>query len=135
MSQATLCIACKGEQPDAVPPGHALVDELRGRLAGSAVTVEPVDCLAVCKRPCTVALAATGKWTYVTGDLTSAGGEDIAAAALAYARTPDGMIPWRQRPPAFRKGVVARIPPIGFLHDGSGRPVLVRYEEPAARSR
>ena len=29
----------------------------------------PVECLSVCKRPCTVALAAPGKWTYVVGDL------------------------------------------------------------------
>ncbi|MFC6050816.1 DUF1636 family protein, partial [Methylobacterium hispanicum] len=28
-----------------------------------------------------------------------------------YAGTPDGIVPWRERPEAFRKGVVARIPP------------------------
>lgn len=28
-----------------------------------------------------------------------------------YATAPDGLVPWRERPEAFRKGVVARIPP------------------------
>ena len=38
-------------------------------LAAEGVAVQPVECLSVCKRPCTVALAAPGKWTYVVGDL------------------------------------------------------------------
>ena len=28
-----------------------------------------------------------------------------------YAQTSDGIVPWKARPEAFRKGVVARIPP------------------------
>ena len=29
-----------------------------------------------------------------------------------YGETPDGIVPWKARPPEFRKGVVARIPPL-----------------------
>jgi predicted metal-binding protein len=71
-----------------------------------------VECLSVCKRPCTVAVSSPGRWTYVYGDLDPASAaETILAGAALYARTPDGIVPWRERPEALRKGVVARIPP------------------------
>ena len=117
-----ICIACKGEG-EAENPGPALLAAVRAKLGGHNIRVEPVDCLAVCKRPCTVALAGDSKWTYVTGDLTLESAGDVAAAALAYAATANGMIPWRQRPVAFRKGVVARIPPLNFAHNGAGVPL------------
>ena len=50
----------------------------------------------------------------------AAGGGDLDAEVSAdtiieglrlYAATSDGLVPWRERPEAFRKGVVARIPP------------------------
>ena len=75
----------------------------------------PIECLSVCKRPCTVALAAPGKWTYVVGDLTrEAHVEDIVIAARLYAASPDGIVPWRERPLSFRKGVVSRTPPLAL---------------------
>jgi predicted metal-binding protein len=75
--------------------------------------VRPVECLSVCKRPCTVALAAPGKWTYVVGDLNLIDHiEDVAVAAEKYAASTDGIVPWRERPISVRKGVVARIPPL-----------------------
>ena len=38
------------------------------------------------------------------------------AGATSYGRvTPDGIVPWRERPQEFRKGVVARIPPAPVL--------------------
>ena len=117
-----ICMACKGGG-EAENPGPALLAAVRERLGGHNIRVEPVDCLAVCKRPCTVALAGENKWTYVTGDLCANSADDVVAAALAYAATANGMIPWRQRPVAFRKGVVARIPPLNFAHDGAGVPL------------
>ena len=42
----------------------------------------------------------------------TASAEAILDAAALYAATPDGLIPWRQRPDALKKGVVARIPPL-----------------------
>ena len=87
--------------------------ERTGRSALTEFALVPVECLSVCKRPCTVAFAAPGKWTYVYGDLpdeTSA--LTILAGAKLYAEAPDGLIPWKQRPDALKKGVVARIPPL-----------------------
>ena len=70
--------------------------------------------MSVCKRPCTIGFSSPGKWTYVYGDFApdEHAAELILDAAALYAAAPDGLIPWRQRPDAFKKGVVARIPPL-----------------------
>jgi predicted metal-binding protein len=112
-SAATLlvCITCKSDDG---PMGPALFEALSRRLAAERdIALKPVECLSVCKRPCTVALAAPGKWTYVVGDLAPESHlEDIVIAARRYAASPAGIVPWRERPLAFRKGVVSRIPPL-----------------------
>ncbi|MDP1911002.1 MAG: DUF1636 domain-containing protein, partial [Hyphomicrobium sp.] len=80
MGEATVtifvCVSCRRSLGDAEEsfdqPGRGLVDMLQARLRDrgqASVTVTPVDCLAVCKRPCTVALAGADKWTYLIGDL------------------------------------------------------------------
>ena|ERR1700761_7081341 len=114
-----VCITCK--RPDAssgVPLGRALLEAVaaRGREdRESDIAIAPVECLAVCKRPCTIALAGEGKWTSVVGDLDPAlHADDVVAAARAYQASESGIIPWRQRPQSIRKGVVSRTPPIGF---------------------
>jgi predicted metal-binding protein len=106
-----VCVTCK---TDAGPIGPGLFEELGERLASAPeITLKPVECLSVCKRPCTVALAAPGKWTYVVGDLSrDLHLEDIVVAARRYAASPDGIVPWRERPVSFRKGVVSRTPPL-----------------------
>ncbi len=105
-----VCVTCKSEQG---PLGAALYKALEARLAGEAIALRPVECLSVCKRPCTVALAAPGKWTYVVGDLSlETHVEDIVTAARRYAAAPDGLVPWRERPLPFRRGVISRTPPL-----------------------
>ena len=42
--------------------------------------------------------------------------ETILDGLRRYAATSDGLVPWRERPEAFRKGVVARIPPFNATH-------------------
>ena len=108
-----VCVTCKSDEG---PVGAALYDALAARLAGETIALKSVECLSVCKRPCTVALVAPGKWTYVVGDLSrDVHVEDIVAAARRYAEAPDGLVPWRERPLPFRKGVVSRTPPIPAL--------------------
>lgn len=117
-----VCVSCTVEGARSDRPGHALHDAVAAALgARDDVAVKKVDCLAVCKRPCTVALAADGKWTYVVGDLNAedhAG--DVVAAALSYGATANGIIPWRERPQCFRKGVISRVPPLNFLPADQG---------------
>ena len=124
MDEATVtifvCVSCRRGLGDADEsfdqPGQGLVDTLRAGLAGrgqASVSVTPVDCLAVCKRPCTVALAGAGKWTYLIGDLDpDTHAEEIVSAALSFAASENGIVAWRERPASFRKGVIARVPPI-----------------------
>jgi predicted metal-binding protein len=120
-----VCVTCEG--PDDEAGGQRLFqavdDRVRAGVSG-AMTVTPVECLAVCRRPSTVALSGVGKWTCVVGDLDAArNADDVIAAALAYAASETGIIPWRERPVSFRKGVVARIPPLGFRPDDDKKVV------------
>jgi len=117
-----VCVSCRrrlGDGEDAFDqPGLELVAALEQGLreAGVAeVCVAPVECLAVCMRPCTVAVTGAGKWTYLIGDLDpELHAEEIVAAVLSYQRSDHGIVPWKERPQAFRRGVVARVPPPGF---------------------
>lgn len=97
-------------------PGPKFFEALNRTLPESdsvRLEAQPVECLAVCKRPCTVAFAAEGKWTYIVGDLDEAAHiGDVVSAALSYAASENGIVPWKERPLSFRKGVVARVPPI-----------------------
>jgi len=114
-ASATLlvCVTCKSE---AGPTGPGMFEALGERLASEPdIALKAVECLSVCKRPCTVALAAPGKWTYVVGDLDRESHlEDIVVAARRYAASAEGIVPWRERPLSFRKGVVSRTPPLAF---------------------
>ncbi|MBV8763463.1 MAG: DUF1636 domain-containing protein [Hyphomicrobiales bacterium] len=114
-----ICVTCRnaGDPEDAPErPGARLYRMLRQAATrrGAPVELIPVECLSVCKRPCTIGFSGPGKWTYVYGDFApdEASAEVILDAAKLYAATPDGLIPWRQRPSALKKGVVARIPPL-----------------------
>lgn len=116
-----VCVSCRqavAEGEGFTQPGRGLADALRDRLAGDAdIRVTPVECLAVCNRPSTVALVADGKWTYLIGNIDSETHLDqIVDSARAYRLSDNGIIPWKERPEAFRKGVVARVPPLGFTH-------------------
>ncbi|ACL57130.1 DUF1636 family protein [Methylobacterium nodulans] len=109
-----VCTTCRAESdpPDGPRAGARLHATLAETLAGEGVRVEPVECLSVCKRPCTVAVSSPGRWTYVYGDLDPASAPAILRDGLSrYTAAPDGLVPWRERPEAFRKGVIARIPP------------------------
>ena len=110
-----VCGSCKSGEDGADRPGQRLIDRLSARLVGegSDIDVRPVDCLAVCKRPATISFVAPGKWTYVIGDIdVEAHVDDVIEAARAYADSETGVVAWKQRPVFFRKGVIARVPPL-----------------------
>jgi len=117
MSVTTIyvCTTCRAaDDPSDIRAGARLLAALENSLIDSSITVrlEGVECLSVCKRPCTVAFSAPGKWTYVYGDFTAeTAPETILAGAALYSVAEDGLIPWKQRPDALKKGVIARLPP------------------------
>jgi len=113
-----VCVSCRqdGGEEASDRPGQALVQAIESRLRSdgrTGVSVAPVDCLAVCKRPCTVALCGADKWTYLIGDIDpDVHVDEIVAAARSFAASDNGIVPWRERPLSFRKGVIARVPPM-----------------------
>jgi predicted metal-binding protein len=114
-----VCSTCRaaGDDPDGPRAGTRLAAELRRRARRGAagtegIAVVPVECLSVCKRPVTIGFSAPGKWTYVYGDFPPESADEILAAARQYAAADDGLIPWRERPDALKRGVVARLPPV-----------------------
>ncbi len=53
-------------------PGARLLAEVEQRLAADGdkgIDVVPANCLSNCPRGCSAAVSASGKWTYVIGDL------------------------------------------------------------------
>ena len=70
----SVCKVCRqGDDADS-RPGQLFFEALGEKLSkepGTSIRLEAVECLAVCKRPCTLAFSAPGKWTYVIGDLDS----------------------------------------------------------------
>lgn len=77
-----------------------------------------MDCLAVCENAVVVAFAAPEKWTYVVGGASAAGAagngdaDDVIAVAAAIGASVHGIPAMKDRPPFFRAGVIARVPPL-----------------------
>lgn len=110
-----VCVNCRAEgEPDGdTRAGRRLHDALATAASGrDDLRVVPVECLSVCRRPVTIGFVAPAKWTYLYGDFAPETAADILACADLYAAAPDGLIPWKSRPAALKKGVVARIPPL-----------------------
>ncbi|MCP8940862.1 DUF1636 domain-containing protein [Alsobacter sp. SYSU M60028] len=114
-----VCVTCKRADEADRPREDCAGARLHRAVAALAaetsapVDIVPVECLSVCRRPVTFGFAAPGKWTYVYADADpDAGAETILNGAALYAAAPDGLIPWRQRPDALKKGVISRVPPL-----------------------
>lgn len=114
-----VCTTCRGVGDAEARPGKELLRALRENLARrpeESIAVEAVACLQVCKRPATVALAGAGKWTYTLTELDAARDvDDLLLSARLHAQAADGVATWKDRPVCFRKNVVSRTPPLGFV--------------------
>ncbi len=115
-----VCVTCRrGEEPlepkeerSGYKMQAALVEVMKRAGAGD-IELVPVECLSGCKRSCTVALAAPGKWSYVIADLDpTRHAPDVLAFARAYAEHAEGVPAWRERPEIVKRSVLARIPPL-----------------------
>ena len=63
--------------------------------------------------------------SYVYGDLPAeTAAETILEGAALYSKTTDGLIPWKQRPDALKKGVVSRIPALNPAHSSENGPSI-----------
>ena len=119
MVRLHICMTCKAGLPveDGAPCMGAQVFAAVSALEiPEGVQVVPVDCLSACNTGAAVALSAPGRWSYVYGRMVAENAADILSGAAAYARAPDGLVPWRERPVIFRKQSLARIPPMEALN-------------------
>ncbi|MCV2888917.1 DUF1636 domain-containing protein [Ruegeria aquimaris] len=113
-----VCTTCRrGVQveDDAQRPGALLHRALSAAELPEGVTVRPVECLSNCDQGCSIVLrGGPTRWTFVYENLDES--NDVATiveGVTKYHATADGLVPWRERPPHFRKNCAARIPPIG----------------------
>jgi len=98
-----VCTTCRpvGEPDSALRPG-------------TDVQVRPMRCLGNCSRGASAALRSNGSWTYIFGGLDVTCAEALVEGARMLARAADGILPWRGRPERLKRGLIARVPPLGF---------------------
>ncbi len=115
-AELVVCTTCRlpGALPDAPRDGARLSDAL----AAQGIAHRQQECLSACTRGCAVVFRGPGRWTYVQGALDPDRHlPDLLEMIRAYARAPDGVVPWRQRPEVIRKNTIARIPPMEPRHE------------------
>jgi predicted metal-binding protein len=109
-----VCTTCRrtGDAEDAPRAGATLATAATA-LAGPDLAVRPVECLGNCSRGPTAAVVAHGGWTYVFGALDPAeGAAALQEGARLLAGAAGQVMPWRGRPEALKRGLIARIPPL-----------------------
>jgi predicted metal-binding protein len=111
-----VCVTCKraGEPASEPSPGALLAAAAECAAAGTEVEVRRLRCLANCTRGPSAALRANGSWTYVFGGLDETCADALIIGARLLAGAADGILPWRGRPDILKRGLIARVPPIGF---------------------
>jgi predicted metal-binding protein len=111
-----VCTTCKrASEPDSEPrPGALLATATEQAAAGTEVTVRRLRCLANCTRGPSAAMRCNGSWTYLFGGLDATNADALVEGARLLATAADGILPWRGRPEILKRGLIARVPPIGF---------------------
>jgi predicted metal-binding protein len=112
-----VCITCRnGANFDLVPtPGAVLAAATMRAAEGTGITVRGVRCLANCSRGLSAAVRRNHAWTYLFGGLDPAHGAGaLIEGARLFSHATDGVMPWRGRPEALKRGLIARTPPIDF---------------------
>jgi predicted metal-binding protein len=115
-----VCVTCRraGEAESDPRPGAILASATEQAAAGTEVEVRRLRCLANCTRGPSAAMRCNGSWTYVFGGLDVTCAEALVAGARLLAGAADGILPWRERPEILKRGLIARVPPIGFEEVG-----------------
>jgi predicted metal-binding protein len=116
-----VCTTCRQPgDPEGLPrPGAALAAATARAAENTGIAVQPLRCLANCKRGCSAVMrrtdASTPSWTYVFGHLDpAADAQALVHGAQLLAQSADGLMPWRGRPDALKRGLIARVPPFDF---------------------
>lgn len=113
--QILICQSCR-HKDSPCRPGLALLEKLRAAVAqandlAADFEISGTACMAGCDRPCTVAWRATGKATWLFGDIDPDADIDaLVAFAKLYQRLEDGWCRAEDRPGKLATATLARIP-------------------------
>ena len=114
-----VCITCRAStDPDDAPRKGPKLAEAAQRALGNTADVDVlrVRCLGNCSRGLSAAICREKAWTYVFGHLDADNdGPALIAGARLFAGSVDGLLPWRERPASLKRGLIARVPPLGFV--------------------
>ena len=95
-------------------PGRALFEAIENIALRDdrRFPIRPVEYMSGCRRHCTVALQATGKTTYMFGDLPAddESAEQVLVCAALHQASTDGFMARDARPERLRVGILARLP-------------------------
>jgi predicted metal-binding protein len=114
-----VCVTCRGPSGVAVDPlpGELVAAATMAAARGSSIAVRPVKCLANCSRGPSAAMRTHSSWTYLFGGLDAGCAAALIEGARMLAQAGDGILPWRGRPEVLKRGLVGRLPPLGFSED------------------
>lgn len=114
-----VCRSCRLRDipAEGVRPGSRLLDAVTKAAENTGITVQGVSCLANCRRGVSVAMLRDGGWSYLFGELDEESAGDIIAGAELFATSADPFMPFRGRPQALKRGLIARIPTFDHLKD------------------
>jgi predicted metal-binding protein len=121
----TVCTCCRAAGSEReLAPGKDLLAAVQVAAAGQpGITVRGTQCLSVCKRVCTASISGDGAYTFLFGDLDAqVDAPALVAMATACGFATHGFVPWKERPEALRKGIIARVPPPGWSPDDGSAP-------------
>jgi predicted metal-binding protein len=114
-----VCVSCRrqGAEPAAEgepTDGRRLYDALKSLADGmggdAPAQVLPTLCFANCERGCSVGVAASGKWSYLVGEIGPEHAADLLTYAAAYAKAKAGVVLPSGRPASLQTSVIARFP-------------------------
>ena len=118
-AKATLfiCKTCRSAEGHE-RPGVAMIERLRARCAGDGTAaIRAVTCLSQCSKPCAAALSRPDGFSYVFSGLGADDLDDLLSGARMLAEDERGLLPFRDRPAALKRTLVARIPPFSHQED------------------
>jgi predicted metal-binding protein len=116
-----VCKTCATLWQDGKPQGKSGGQELLENLSQlhqnwplrDEFPIQEVECMSACSHSCTVSFTATGKYTYLFGNIPAQNSADaVLNCAAQYYKKADGLLPWSERPEPLKKGIIARIPPL-----------------------
>ncbi len=116
-----VCTSCRTKgtprEPREKREGFALYQALKSLVKTSDiqknVDIKPAECLSVCPRPCGIALASSGSWTYLFGDQNHhENAHEILKCVALYLRSSKGFLQRSARPKSLQGSILGRLPPI-----------------------